>query len=210
MVPAGHNRPRGAPNSSTLLPSLGKEAMLATAGRGDLPWSLIPAPPTATKSSPVSRGAGEPLSLPGGGGRLSPGRLPAPPVQGWLVPCLGPFKVFFSISVSIQAPLFSSFHWLSHPSPPPLPPPFFTLPPTHSNLRPRPQTWAQLLLWVSRGLVRRWVRGPLRTGRERWGGGQKMVPLTILECGQDRPLWKKELTLTPAGSRRQLSFPTII
>lgn len=109
MVPAGHNRPRGAPNSSTLLPSLGKEAMLATAGRGDLPWSLIPAPPTATKSSPVSRGAGEPLSLPGGGGRLSPGRLPAPPVQGWLVPCLGPFKVFFSISVSIQAPLFSSF-----------------------------------------------------------------------------------------------------
>lgn len=41
-------RPRGAPNCSTLLPSLGKEATLATAGRGDLPSSLIPAPPTAT------------------------------------------------------------------------------------------------------------------------------------------------------------------
>lgn len=41
-------RPRGAPNCPTLLPSLGKEAMLATAGRGDLPCSLIPAPPTAT------------------------------------------------------------------------------------------------------------------------------------------------------------------
>lgn len=41
-------RPRGAPNCSTLLPSLGKEAMLATAGRGDFPCSLIPAPPTAT------------------------------------------------------------------------------------------------------------------------------------------------------------------
>lgn len=41
-------RPRRAPNCPTLLPSLGKEAMLATAGRGDLPCSLIPAPPTAT------------------------------------------------------------------------------------------------------------------------------------------------------------------
>lgn len=37
-----------------------------------------------------------------------------------------------------------------------------------------------------------------------------MVPLALLECGQDRPLWTRELGLTPAGSRRQLSWPTIL
>lgn len=37
MVPAGQSRPRGALNSSTLLPGLGKETMLAAAGRGALP-----------------------------------------------------------------------------------------------------------------------------------------------------------------------------
>jgi hypothetical protein len=60
------------------------------------------------------------------------------------------------------------FYFCLHPSPsifvfslavPPLPSPtsapFFTLPPSHSNLLPRPQTWGQLLLWVSRGRIGR-------------------------------------------------------
>lgn len=58
----------------------------------------------------------------------------APSLQGFPYFSLhpGPFIFVFSLAVP--------------PFPSPTSAPFFTLPPSHSNLRPRPQSWGQLLL----------------------------------------------------------------
>lgn len=149
----------------------------------------------------MSRGAGEPLSLPGGGGRLSPGNLPAP-AQSRLVPRSVPSS--FSLFLSSYRPLY--FRPFSGCPTPPLCH-FLTLPPLHSNLRPRPKPWGQLLLWVSKGRIGKWVlprgqRSSLRTSEE-----PERVPLTLLECGQDRSPSKKEVTPHPSRQPQTAVMP---
>jgi hypothetical protein len=38
-------------------------------------------------------------------------------------------------------------------------------------------------------------------------GEQEMVPLTLLECGRNRPLWKKELSLHPSRQPQTAVMP---
>lgn len=112
------------------------------------------------------------------------------------------------------------FYFCLHPSPsififslavPPLPSPtsapFFTLPPLTFQPPPPPTDVGPAAALGVQGTDREVGQ---RSSENRQGvcvGEQEMVPLTLLECGRSRPLWKKELSPHPSRQPQTAVMP---